>query len=158
MLTTPRLLSRRSDGPPRSTDVSTVEVPLAAAADRGLPAVSVRSGRRADGYAPAGRPEGAVWVPLTQSEFDRLLLMRRHRSSGRYGAAGFLVAGVGLGKFSVLLYLGVFISLVSGLMWLVATLGVMRLLPAVGVDREAGTVVLGRVHRRFAKAVADADM
>ncbi len=136
----------------------TVEVPLAAATGVGLPPVSVHSGHRADGYAPAGRPAGVIRVPLTQSEFDRLMSMRQHQSAGLHGAVGFLVAGIGLGRFSVLLQLGVIISLVSGMMWMAATFGVMRILPTVEVNAEKGTVVLGRVHRRFVRAVADADM
>ncbi len=132
-----------------------MQVPLAVAKGRLLPLVSVRSGRRADGYAPAGRPPGSVLVPLTQSEFDRLVSMRRRQRSGLYGTGGFLAAGIGMAKFGFVLYLGVMISLVSALMWVVATLGVMKLLPAVDIDETTATVALGRVHRRFVDAVAD---
>ena len=69
---------------------------------------------------------------------------------------GFLVGALALGRFGALLYLGVAISIVSGLLWVVATLGIMRLLPAVEVDRARGSVALGRVHRKFVKAVEQA--
>lgn len=133
-----------------------VEVPLGDATDRRLPAVSVRSGRAADGYAPAGRRPTLIRVPLTQSEFDHLMALRRRQKSGLYGAFGFLAAGAAMSRFTLLLSFGVLISVVSVLMWAVATLGAIRLLPAVEVDRHHGTVALGRVHRRFVEAVADA--
>jgi len=133
-----------------------IEVPLSVARNRGLPLISVHSGRDADGYAPAGRPIGTIQVPLTQSEFDRLMLMRSRKKSGLYGMAGFLIGGIALGRFGALLYLGVAISIVSGLLWVVATLGIMRLLPAAEVDQSRGSVALGRVHPKFVKAVEQA--
>jgi len=136
--------------------VPSIEVPLSAAKNCGLPPVSVSSGRSADGFAPAGRPAGTIRVPLTQSEFDRLLAMRGRQKSGLYSMVGFLVGALALGRFGALLYLGVAISIVSGLLWVVATLGIMRLLPAVEVDQARGSVALGRVHRKFVKAVEQA--
>ncbi len=133
-----------------------VEVKLADATARRLPPVSVRSGRPADGYAPTARRSNEILVPLTQTEFDQLMALRKRQTSARYGTIGFLVAGAAMSRFTLLLSLGVLISLVSILMWAVATLGVMRLLPAVEVDRGRGTVALGRVHRRFVQAVTDA--
>jgi len=137
--------------------LASVEVPLSVARNRRLPLVSVCSGRRADGYAPAGRPIGTIQVPLTQSEFDRLLMLRARQKSGMYGAAGFLVGALATARFSVLLFLGLTISLLSVAMWVVATLALMRLLPAAEVDHSRGSVALGRVHRKFVRAVEQAD-
>jgi len=153
MPTTPRRSWPRFADHHTLIDLPSVEVPLLDAKNRGLPLISVRSGRSADGYAPAGRPVGTIMVPLTQSEFDRLLLMRNRKKSGLYGMVGFLFAGVVLGRFGAMLYLGVSISLVSGLLWAVATFGIMRLLPAAEVDSARGSVALGRVHRKFVTAV-----
>ncbi len=146
---------RKFGGRRRETELPAVQVSLAAARNRDLPLVSVRSGRRADGYAPAGRPSGSVFLPLTQSEFDRLMSMRKRQRTGLYGIGGFVVAGMAMAKFAFILYLGVIISLVSALIWVVATLGIMKLLPAVDIDETRGTVALGRVHRRFVGAVSD---
>jgi len=84
--------------------------------------------------------------------------MRWRKSSGFRGAVGFLLAAMAMSKFTILLYLGILISVISGLMWLVAAIAVTRLLPAVEIDRGRGTVSLGRVHRRFVRAVTDADI
>jgi len=85
-------------------------------------------------------------------------MLRSRQKSGLYGAVGFMVGALVMFKFSVLLYLGLLISSVSGLLWVVATLGVMRLLPAAEVDHARGSVALGRVHRKFVKAVEQADV
>ena len=52
--------------------MATAVVERAAARDRGLPRVSVRSGDPADGYAEAGRAPFVMRLPLTESEFDRV--------------------------------------------------------------------------------------
>lgn len=156
MPTTQRRSWPRSADLPTRIELPSVEVSLSSARDRGLPLISVHSGREADGYAPAGRPVGSILVPLTQSEFDRLMVMRSRQRSGLYGMPGFLLAGLVLGRFGALIYLGVAISIVSGLLWAVATLGIMRLLPAAEVDPSRGSVALGRVHRGFVKAVEEA--
>lgn len=131
-----------------------VEVELVAARERRLPLVSVRSGRRADGYAPAGSPPGTVAVPLTQEEFDRLLDLRRRQRSGLALAPVFLVLGLAFARYPVLLPLGIVTAGVSLALWGAAALAVRRLLPDVRVDEARGRVELRRVHRRFAEVVS----
>ncbi len=84
-------------------------------------------------------------------------MLRSRQKSGMYGAAGFLVGALATAKFSVLLFLGLAISLLSASMWVVATLALVRLLPAAEVDHPRNSVALGRVHRKFVKAVEQAD-
>ena len=130
-----------------------VEVELHHATGRTLPLVSVRSGERADGYAPAGKPPGTVLLPLTQQEFDRLLWLRARQRSGLVLAPVFVAFGVALARYPVLLPLGLVTAAVSLLLWAAAALAVRRLLPEVDVDEERGRVELRRVHRRFAEVV-----
>ena len=131
-----------------------VEVELVAARERGLPLVSVRSGARADGYAPGGQPRGAVLLPLTQAEFDRLLLLRSRQRSGLRLAPVFVLLGAAFARYPVLLPLGLATGIVSLLLWAVARFAEWRMMPDVDVDRERGRVELRRVHRRFAEVVS----
>ena len=49
-----------------------VVVSVAAARDRALPSVSVKSGAPADGYVPVTVANRRIHLPLTQSEFERV--------------------------------------------------------------------------------------
>ena len=135
-----------------------VEVELRHARERRLPLVSVRSGERADGYAPAGKPVGTVLLPLTQREFDRLLWLRARQRSGLLLAPVFVALGAALARYPVLLPLGVVTAVVSLALWGAATVAIKRLLPEVDVDEERGRVELRRVHRRFAEVVLRPDV
>ena len=91
-----------------------VEIDRGAAAARRLPPVSVRSGDRADGYAPAGKSDEQVLVPLTQAEFDQVQYLRRRQKSAIYlGVACFVVGGA-LSRFTLLLPLGAIIAVRGG--------------------------------------------
>jgi hypothetical protein len=133
--------------------VARVEVELERARDRRLPLVSVRSGRRADGYAPAGRPLGAVQLPLTQAEFDELLRLRSRQRSGLRLAPVFVLAGVALSRYPALLPLGLVTAFVSLLLAAVATFAIRRHLPSVSIDAGSARVTLRRVDPHFAEVV-----
>ena len=134
-----------------------VEVELDRARERRLPPVSVCSGARADGFAPAGRPVGAVQLPLTQAEFDELLTLRSRQRSGVRLAPVFALLGAALSRYPVLLPLGLVTGAVSLLLAAVATLAIHRLLPTVSVDERHHRVVLRRVHPGFAEVAQRPD-
>ena len=135
--------------------MASVEVSRAAAEQRRLPLVSVRSGKPGAGYAPAGRKPLVVAVPLTQAEFDRMQLLVRRKASALYGGVVCVVAGVAMARFPVLLPLGVAIALLSAALWAAAWLALRRLLPTVEPGPGDDTVVLRGVHRAFAAAVRE---
>ncbi len=125
------------------------------AGSRGLPAVSVRSGKSADGYAPAGPKGFGVLVPLTQAEFDRVMFLRGRQRSAIYGGVACLAMGVAMARFPILLPLGAVIALLSVALWVVATLTLKAYLPGVEVDERKGRVELTRVHKHFVTAVTN---
>ncbi|MEQ8840911.1 MAG: hypothetical protein RIB98_08015 [Acidimicrobiales bacterium] len=131
----------------------TVQVGRAAARDRALPPISVRSGRPADGYAPAGRVPYVVRVPLTQDEFDKVQMLRTRQKSAIYGGAACAVFGVAMARFPVMLPLGLVIGALSAVLWLACALVLRRLLPKVEPGPKADEFTLRGVHKAFAAAV-----
>ncbi len=130
-----------------------VTVELGSAQARRLPAVSARSGKPADGYAAAGPKALGVLVPLTQTEFDRVMYLRRRQKSAVYGGFTCLALGLAMARFPFLLPLGAVIALLSAGMWVVATLAIKAYLPGVDAGLDRGTVELSRVHKSFVEAV-----
>lgn len=145
-----------------------VRVPLADATERRLPLVSVRSGAIADGYlgVPVGlgfaerilwslterTPRGpVVQLPLTQREFDQVMRLRRAERSGLVNAGLFVVLGLVLARFPLLLPLGLVIGAVSLMLVAVSRWGLGRLLPDVTVRK--GAVTITGVHEEFVARV-----
>ena len=133
--------------------MATVRVSRAAARERRLPPVSVRSGKRADGFAEAGRAPYVIRVPLTQAEFDQVQSLRVRQRSAIWGGAGCLAVGAALARFPVLLPLGVLIAVLSAVLWGVCWLMLRRLLPVVEPGPGAKEFTLRGVHKGFAAAV-----
>ncbi len=134
-----------------------VEVDRRVAVERRLPRVSVKSGERADGYAPAGKSGEEIFVPLTQAEFDRVKYLRRRQKSAIYGGVACFALGAALSRFAVLLPLGVIIAVLSLGLWILVTLALKRFLPGVDISPNGRRVELSRVHRGFVAAVSDAE-
>jgi hypothetical protein len=131
-----------------------VEVDRRTAVERRLPSVSVKSGARADGYVPAGKSGEHVFVPLTQAEFDQVQYLRRRQKSAIYGGVACFVLGGALSRFTLLLPLGVIISVLSAVLWVLATLAIKRFLPGVDISPDGRQVELSRVHPDFVAAVS----
>ena len=130
-----------------------VRVTRSVARDRGLPPISVRSGRPADGFAAAGRPPYVIRVPLTQQEFDQVQTLVKRRTSALYGGVVCVVFGVAMARFPVLLPLGLAIGAVSAVLWVACWAGLRRILPRVEPGPGADEFTLHGVHREFAAAM-----
>lgn len=137
--------------------MATVVVGRAAARDRGLPPVSVRSGKPADGYAPAGAAPYVIRVPLTQDEFDQAQRLRARQRSAMWGGVACVALGAAMARFPVLLPLGLAIGVLSALLWGACWLALRRLLPRVEPGPGAAELTLRGVHRGFAAALGAAD-
>ena len=136
--------------------MATVRVARADAEHRRLPLVSVHSGRPGQGYAVAGRRPLVVRVPLTQPEFDRLLVLERRRQSAVWGGVGCVALGVAMARFPVMLPLALVIGALSLVLWILAAAARRRLLPRVEPGGRPDVVVLRGVHRDFVAAVESA--
>ena len=136
--------------------MATVRVARADARDRRLPAVSVRSGRPAEGYAEAGKRPFVIRVPLTQAEFNQVQTLVRRQKSALYGGVLCVAFGVAMARFPVMLPLGLCIGLVSAVLWGACWLLLRRLLPRVEPGPGAGEFTLRGVHKGFAAAVTAA--
>lgn len=134
-----------------------VKVDRGVAVERRLPTVSVKSGKRADGYVPAGKPGEQVMVPLTQAEFDHVRYLRRRQKSAIWGGLACFALGAALSRFALLLPLGAIIGVLSAALWLVVTLSLKRFLPGVEISTNGRRVELSRVHRDFVAAVSAAE-
>ncbi len=108
-----------------------VEVDRRAAVERRLPPVSVKSGAPADGYAAAGKSGEHVFVPLTQVEFNQVRYLRRRQKSAIYGGVACFVLGGALSRFTLLLPLWAVIAVLSVVLWVLASLALIRFLPLV---------------------------
>lgn len=126
-------------------------VTVAAARDRSLPAVSVKSGRPADGYAPVTVANRKIFLPLTQAEFDRVRHLQHRQKWAVWGGVGCLAFGAAMARFPVMLPLALVIAALSAVLWVVVVLALKAYLPSMEVD--GSRVRLGRVHDRFAAAV-----
>jgi hypothetical protein len=133
--------------------MATVRVPRAEARERGLPLISVHSGKPADGYAAAGRAPYAVRVPLTQAEFDQVQMLRKRQTSVLYGGVACVAIGVAMARFPVLLPLGLVIGAISAALWGTCWFRLRRLLPQVEPGPRADEFTLRGVHREFASAI-----
>ncbi|MDW3217660.1 MAG: hypothetical protein R8F63_03520 [Acidimicrobiales bacterium] len=133
--------------------MATARVARAAARERGLPLVSVRSGRRADGFAEAGRAPFLIRVPLTQAEFDEVQTLRNRQRSALWGGVGCLALGAALARFPVVFPFALVIAALSAVMWGVCWLLLRRLLPRVEAGPGAQEFTLRGVHSAFADAV-----
>lgn len=148
--------------------MSSVRVSLADATERRLPLVSVRSGQPADGYlgVPVGLGFGerVVWsvtqrstglpvvqLPLTEPEFDQVMRLRRAERSGVVNAVLFVVLGLALSRFPLLLPLGMTIGAVSVLVFVVARFSLARVVP--GLDARRGMVIIEGAHAEFVTSV-----
>jgi hypothetical protein len=130
-----------------------VQVPRGVARDRKLPLVSVRSGKPADGYAEAGSAPYVVRVPLTQSEFDQVQQLKGRQRSALWGGVACVAIGAALSKFTILLPFGLFIGVISAMLWGVCWLSLKRLLPDVEPGPGPAEFTLRGVHKDFAAAV-----
>jgi hypothetical protein len=133
--------------------MATVRVPRSLARDRGLPLISVRSGKPAEGFAAAGRAPFVIRVPLTQEEFDQVQSLKKRQTSALYGGVLCLVFGIAMARFPALLPLGLVIGVVSAALWGACWLLLRRILPQVELGPEADEFTLHGVHREFAAAM-----
>jgi len=133
--------------------MATARVPRSLARDRGLPPISVRSGRPAEGFAKAGRAPYVIRVPLTQAEFDQVQTLKRRQTSALYSGVLCLAFGIAMARFPVLLPLGLGIGVVSVVLWGACWLRLRRLLPQVEPGPGADEFTLRGVHREFAAAM-----
>lgn len=136
--------------------MATVRVALSHARDRKLPAVSVRSGEPADGFAKAGRPPYVIRVPLTQHEFDQVQLLTGRQRSAVWGGVLCVAFGAAMARFPFMLALGLIIGVVSAVLWGACWLFLRRLLPQIEPGPGAGEITLRGVHRQFAAALGTA--
>lgn len=155
MPTTPKRSLPRSDG--QGPDMARVVVDLGAAQRRKLPQVSVKTGKPADGYVTAGPKDCPVFLPLTQSEFDRVQQCRHQQRWAIYGGVGCLLFGAALARFPLMLPLALVIAVLSVALWFVAGAAAKGYLPRIEVDQTAGLLRLGRVHKGFVAAVSNVD-
>ncbi|MDG1877523.1 MAG: hypothetical protein P8I99_08920 [Acidimicrobiales bacterium] len=126
-------------------------ISVASARERLLPALSVKSGEPADGYAPVTVANRKIFLPLTQPEFDRVTgLQRRNRRTAWSGVAC-LAFGAAMARFPVMLPLAIAIALLSALQWGLTWVLLRAYLPSMTVD--GGRIRLVRVHEQFAAAV-----
>jgi hypothetical protein len=133
--------------------MAVVRVGRSLARDRGLPLVSVRSGKPANGYAEAGKVPYVVRVPLTQDEFDQVQMLRTRQKTAMYGGVACAAVGAAMSKFPVLLPLGLLIAVLSAALWGACWVMLRRLLPRVEPGPKAHEITLRGVHKGFATAV-----
>jgi len=133
--------------------MATVRVPRAVARDRGLPAISVRSGKAANGYAEAGKAPYVIRVPLTQDEFDEVQQLKVRQKKAVYGGVACVALGVAMARFPVLLPLGLVIGVLSLVLWVACWMMLRRLLPQVEPGPKADEFTLRGVHKSFAEAL-----
>ncbi len=132
-----------------------VTVSVAAARDRDLPRVSVKSGGAADGYAPVTVANRRILLPLTQAEFDRVTDLQHRQRWAFYGGAGCLLFGMALARFPLMVPLALVIAVLSAVLWGVIWFTLRAYLPGMSV--EGASVHLTRVHPAFVAAVAAGD-
>lgn len=132
-----------------------VVVSVAAARDRALPRVSVKSGRPADGYAPVTVANRRILLPLTQPEFDRVADLQHRKKWAFYGGAGCLLFGLALARFPLMVPLAIVIAVLSVILWVVLHLTLKAYLPGMSVD--GAKVQLTRVHEGFASALGSSE-
>ena len=126
-------------------------VSVAAARDRALPPVSVKSGEAADGYAPVTVANRKIFLPLTQAEFDRVAGLQRRQRWTAWSGVACLAFGAAMARFPVMLPLALAIAVLSAAQWGLMWFFLKAYLPSMDVD--GGRIRLGRVHARFAAAV-----
>lgn len=126
-------------------------VSVAAARDRALPPISVKSGQPAEGYAPVTVANRKVFLPLTQAEFDKVNDLRHRQKWALWGGVGCLAFGAAMARFPVMLPLAVVIAVLSAVLWAVVWLALKTYLPSM--DVEGSRIRMTRVHARFAAAV-----
>ena len=136
--------------------MATVRVARRAARDRGLPLVSVRSGRTADGYAEAGKAPYVIRVPLTQLEFDHVHRLKARQRTAMWGGVACVAVGAAMAKFPVMGPLGLVIGVVSVALWVACRLLLRRILPVVEPGPGSDELTLRGVHKGFVAAVKSA--
>lgn len=130
-------------------------VSVAAARDRALPSVSVKSGQPADGYAPVTVANRRIHLPLTQAEFDRVKDLQHRQKWAVYGGVGCLLFGMALARFPLMVPLALVIALLSLVLWVVIKLTLRAYLP--GMTVEGAQIRLTRVHQAFVTALGGVD-
>lgn len=125
---------------------------MAAARDKTLPPISVKSGRPAEGYAPVTVANRRIFLPLTQAEFERVTDLQHRQKWSLGGGVGCLAFGVAMARFPVMLPLAVVIALLSAALWGLIWFALRTYLPSM--DVEGSRIRMGRVHEGFAAAVA----
>ncbi len=115
--------------------------------------MSVRSGRPAEGFAPAGRAPYVIRVPLTQTEFDQVQMLKTRQKTAVFGGVVCALFGVAMARFPVMLPLGLLIGFVSAVLWGACTFMLRRLLPRVEPGPKADEFTLHGVHKAFAAAI-----
>ena len=126
-------------------------VSVAAARDRSLPSVSVRSGKPADGFAPVTVANRQIFLPLTQAEFDRVRYLQHRQRWALYGGLGCLAFGAAMARFPLMLPLAIVIVVLSAILWVVVWFSLKRFVPSMDVD--GSRIRMSRVHEQFAAAV-----
>lgn len=126
-------------------------VSVAAARDRSLPPLSVKSGEAADGYAPVTVANRKVYLPLTQPEFDRVAGLQRRQRWTAWSGVACLAFGAAMARFPLMVPLAIVIAVLSALQWGLTWAFLKAYLPSMAVD--GGRIRLGRVHTAFAAAV-----
>ncbi|MCH1434834.1 MAG: hypothetical protein L7U56_04120 [Acidimicrobiales bacterium] len=132
-----------------------VTVSVAAARDRDLPRVSVKSGGVADGFAPVTVANRRILLPLTQAEFERVADLQHRRRWAVYGGAGCLLFGLALARFPLMMPLALVIAVLSAVLWCAISFALKAYLPRMTV--EGASVHLTRVHPAFVAAVGSGD-
>lgn len=128
---------------------------VAAARDRALPSVSVKSGQPADGYAPVTVASRRIHLPLTQAEFDRVKDLQHRQRWAVYGGVGCLLFGMALARFPLMVPLALVIAVLSLVLWVVLWVTLRAYLPGMSV--EGAQIRLTRVHQAFVTALGGAD-
>ncbi|MEO0494240.1 MAG: hypothetical protein AAF081_12575 [Actinomycetota bacterium] len=130
-------------------------VSVAAARDRSLPRISVKSGQPAEGYAPVTVANRRIHLPLTQREFDRVADLQKRQKWAVSGGVGCLLFGMALARFPLMVPLALAIAVLSLVLWVAVRLALRAYLPGISV--EGSKVQLTRVHARFVAALGSAD-
>ena len=126
-------------------------VTVAAARDKSLPAVSVRSGAPADGYAPVTVANRRIFLPLTQPEFERVRELQHRQRWALWGGVACLAVGAAMARFPAMLPLAIVIALLSAVLWAMIWFALKAYLPSM--DVEGSRIRMARVHEGFAAAV-----
>jgi len=128
-------------------------VSVAAACDLSLPAVSVKSGQPADGFAPVTVANRKIFLPLTQVEFEQVRNLQHRQRQTLWSGIGCLVFGAAMARFPTMLPFAIVIAALSAVLWGLTWFTLRMYLPSMEV--EGSRIRMARVHERFAAVVGN---